>query len=158
VILRRLAHRAEEIVAGAALIVVVLAVCWGVITRYITAQPAAWAGEIAAFAFAWCVFVGAAAVAKRGGHVAIDMLTGLLPPPLQRAIGRLAQIASIGFCIAASVLAFQFSLANTDNPSAVLRMPLAFLYLAPATGFALMAVRMVQGMLGQRIEGRPWEG
>jgi TRAP-type C4-dicarboxylate transport system permease small subunit len=156
VILRRLAAQAEEVVAGSAMVVVVLAVCWGVITRYITAQPAAWAGEVAAFAFAWCVFIGAAAVAKRGGHVAIDMLTGLLPGAAQALIGLLARVASIGFCITASVLAFQFSLANTDNPSAVLRVPLAVLYMAPAIGFALMALRMGEAMLRGRTDGRPW--
>jgi TRAP-type C4-dicarboxylate transport system permease small subunit len=158
VILRRLADKAEELVAGTAMIVVVLAVCWGVITRYITAQPAAWAGEVAAFAFAWCVFIGAAAVAKRGGHVAIDMLTGLLPAAAQRAIGLLAGLVGIGFCITASVLAFRFSLANTDNPSAVLRMPLAVLYLAPAIGFALMALRMGEAMLLRRPDGQPGAG
>lgn len=146
-ILRRLAAQAEEIVAGAAMVVVVLAVCWGVITRYITAQPAAWTGEVAAIGFAWCVFVGAAAVAKRSGHVAIDMLTAALPAPVQATINAGARLASIGFCAVASALAFEFSLANIDNPSAVLRLPLALLYLAPATGFALMAVRMAERML-----------
>ncbi|WP_144186427.1 TRAP transporter small permease [Elioraea rosea] len=146
-ILRRLAAQAEEIVAGAAMVVVVLAVCWGVITRYVTAQPAAWTGEVAAIGFAWCVFVGAAAVAKRSGHVAIDMLTAALPAAVQATINAGARLASIGFCAVASVLAFEFSLANTDNPSAVLRLPLAVLYLAPATGFALMAVRMAERML-----------
>jgi TRAP-type C4-dicarboxylate transport system permease small subunit len=140
--LRRVAANAEEVVAGAALVVVVLAVCWGVITRYVTAQPAPWAGEVAAFAFAWCVFVGAAAVAKRGGHVSIDMLTAAFPAAIQRAIRLGAQALSIAFCAVASALALQFSLANLDNPSAVLRLPLAILYMAPATGFALMAVRM----------------
>ena len=146
-ILRRLAAQAEEIVAGAAMVVVVLAVCWGVITRYITAQPAAWTGEVAAIGFAWCVFVGAAAVAKRSGHVAIDMLTAALPAQVQATINAGARLASIGFCAVASALAFEFSLANIDNPSAVLRLPLAVLYLAPATGFALMAVRMAERML-----------
>ena len=39
----RVADQFEEIVACVALVVVVLAVSWGVLTRYITAQPAAWA-------------------------------------------------------------------------------------------------------------------
>jgi TRAP-type C4-dicarboxylate transport system permease small subunit len=144
--LRRVAANAEEIVAGGALVVVVLAVCWGVITRYVTAQPAAWAGEVAAFAFAWCVFIGSAAVAKRGGHVSIDMLTAAFPAPVQRAIRFGAQALSIAFCAVASALALQFSLANLDNPSAVLRLPLAVLYMAPAAGFALMALRLAEAM------------
>jgi TRAP-type C4-dicarboxylate transport system permease small subunit len=146
VILRRAAAQAEEIVASIALIIVVLAVCWGVITRYITAQPAAWAGEIAAFAFAWCVFIGAAAVVKRGGHVSIDMLVAIFPGSVRDGINLAARLASIGFCATAAWLAFDFSFANTDNPSAVLRLPLTVLYLAPAIGFALMALRTAQAM------------
>ena len=40
------------VVAAVALAAVVLAVSWGVITRYVTAQPAAWASEVATLAFA----------------------------------------------------------------------------------------------------------
>jgi TRAP-type C4-dicarboxylate transport system permease small subunit len=147
---RRLLAHIEEIVAGIALIVVVLAVCWGVVTRYITAQPAAWAGEVAAFAFAWCVFIGSAAVIKRGGHVSIDMFVAFLPARLREAINLGARLLSIGFCAIAAWLAFDFSLANADNPSAVLRLPLSILYLAPATGFALMTLRLVETLLGRR--------
>jgi TRAP-type C4-dicarboxylate transport system permease small subunit len=150
--LRVLLGQAEEIVSGAAMVIVVAAVCWGVITRYITAQPAAWAGEVAAVAFAWCVFVGAAAVAKRGGHVSIDMLTAALPKRLRAWLDLAARLLGIGFCAVSAVLAFQFSLANLDNPSAVLRMPLTVLYLAPAVGFALIAWRMVERLARER----PW--
>lgn len=141
---RRLLAQAEEIVAGSALVIVVGAVCWGVITRYLLAQPAPWAGEVAAFAFAWCVFVGAAAVAKRAGHVSIDMLVMVLPGRLRAAIMLGARLLSIAFCAVAAWLAFDFSIANADNPSAVLRLPLSVLYLAPAIGFSLMALRMAE--------------
>lgn len=144
---RRLAGQAEEIVAGAALVIVVLAVCWGVITRYVTAQPATWAGEVAAFAFAWCVFVGSAAVVKRGGHVSVDMLVMAFPQHLRAAVNFLAQLAGLAFCATAAWLAFDFALSNADNPSAVLRMPLTILYLAPAVGFLLMALRTIQAIV-----------
>ena len=53
---------------------VILSVGWGVLTRYITAQPAAWAGEIATLAFAWLVFFGAGACIKYHMHPTIDLL------------------------------------------------------------------------------------
>ena len=64
----------EEVVACIALAVVVLAVSWGVITRYIIAQPAAWASELATLAFAWLVFFGATACIKYRLHPNIDMV------------------------------------------------------------------------------------
>ena len=42
-VVRRFIDQFEEIVASGSLIVVVASVCWGVISRYITEQPAAWA-------------------------------------------------------------------------------------------------------------------
>lgn len=150
--LRVLLGQAEEIVSGAAMVIVVAAVCWGVVTRYVTAQPAAWTGEVAAVAFAWCVFVGAAAVAKRAGHVSIDMLTAALSGRVRRWLDLGARLLGIGFCAVSAVLAFRFSLANLDNPSAVLRMPLTVLYLAPAVGFTLMGWRMAERALREK----PW--
>lgn len=153
--MRRALHWIEELIAGTALVIVVLAVVWGVITRYITAQPAAWAAEVAGIAFAWCVFVGAAAGVKRGTHVSIDMLVMLFPAPVQRAVNRLAAFVALGFCAAATVMAASFAADNFDNPSAVLRLPLSVLYGALVVGFALMTWRSAQAMLGQRWED-PW--
>src|SRR5690348_16903016 len=96
---RSLARNFEEIIAGAALIVVVLSVCWGVVTRYITEQPAAWAGEIAAMAFAWLVFIGASVALKRAMHVNIDMVVLALPPAAQRVVMALADLVVVVFLI-----------------------------------------------------------
>jgi hypothetical protein len=63
-----------------------------------------------------------------------------------------ARLLGIGFCAVSAVLAFRFSLANLDNPSAVLRMPLTVLYLAPAVGFTLMGWRMAERALREK----PW--
>ena len=72
--LATLADRFEELVAAAAVVVIIASVGWGVITRYVTAQPAAWASEIATLGFAWVVFFGAAACVKYRLHPAIDVL------------------------------------------------------------------------------------
>ncbi|MFM8988419.1 MAG: TRAP transporter small permease, partial [Alphaproteobacteria bacterium] len=63
----------EEIVACAAMVLVVLATAWGVFTRYVSAQPATWTAEIAATGFCWAIFFGSAAAFRRGQHVSIDM-------------------------------------------------------------------------------------
>ena len=69
--------RFEELIASIAVVVVIAAVSWGVITRYVTAQPATWAGEVATLGFAWVVFFGAAACIKYELHPEIDLLVGL---------------------------------------------------------------------------------
>lgn len=144
----------EEIVAGAALVVVVLSVCWGVVTRYITEQPATWAGEVAAMAFAWMVFVGASAALKRGMHVYIDMLLLALPPGPRRAMTLAADAIVLAFLAIGLALATEFAIDSWDNPTSVLRMPLTTIYAAVMVGFACLLWRYA-AIVRQHFNDRP---
>jgi TRAP-type transport system small permease protein len=141
----------EELVAGAAVIVIVLSVSWGVITRYITAQPAAWASEIATLAFAWLVFFGAAACVKYGLHPAIDMLVLRFSPSAQRLCRIINHVLVLGFCAFMVWFGTRFAIDAWSNPTPVLRLPLTWLYGPVAFSFALMALRYLQV-----IAGRTW--
>ena len=134
----------EEGVAGSALVVVVLVTCWGVVTRYVTQDPATWAGEVAGIAFAWMVFLGAAACFKYGMHVAIDMLVVALPAPLRRALMALVDVLVLAFLAILFVLAVQFSIDAWTDPTSVLRLPRSVTYVSVVIGSACMAVRYVQ--------------
>jgi len=144
----------EEILAGAALVVVVLAVCWGVVTRYITAQPATWAGEVAAMAFAWMVFVGASAALKRGMHVHIDMVLLVLPRGPRRIVTLAADAVVLGFLATGLVLAVEFAIDSWDNPTSVLRLPLTTIYGAVVVGFACLLWRYL-AVLRRHIRDEP---
>lgn len=131
----------EEIISGAALLVVVASVVWGVLTRYVTQQPATWSGELAAIAFAWVVFLGAAAGVKRRLHISIDLLVAALPRAVGRALQMVIDVGLLVFMIYVVRLGIGFTDANWDNPTSVLRLPLSIVYLSVTVGFALMAIR-----------------
>ena len=78
----------DEAIAILALLVTVAAVTWGVVTRYITAQPAVWATEVSAIAFAWLTFFGASACFRHNAHPSIDMLVQRLPAGPQAILRR----------------------------------------------------------------------
>lgn len=137
----------EEIIAGVALVIVVLAVCWGVVTRYITEQPATWAGEVAGIAFAWMIFIGSSAALKRGMHVSIDMLVIVLPARARRIVAIVGDIIVLAFLTVGLYLAVEFTAEAWDNPSSVLRIPLSTIYLSVVVGFACLLLRYVQAML-----------
>ncbi len=143
---------AEEVVACAALLIVVLSVSWGVLTRYITAQPAAWSGEVAAMGFAWVVFLGAAAGFKRGLHVSIDVLTQRLPAPVERALALVVQVGILVFAAYVFWLGTGFTIRNLSNPSPVLRIPQSIIYLAVTLGFLSIALRQAW-RLGRSVLG-----
>jgi TRAP-type transport system small permease protein len=141
---KRALDQFEEIVACIALCCVILSVGWGVITRYITVQPAAWASEVATLAFAWVVFFGAAAGIKYRLHPAIDMLVVRLPKGLQTSVRWLNHALVLGFCLFMAWFGTRFAIDAWSNPSPVLRLPLTWLYGPVALCFALMALRYVQ--------------
>ncbi len=133
----------EEIVAGVSLVIVVASVVWGVLTRYVTAQPAGWTVEVSAIAFAWLTFFGAAACFRYGAHPTIDMLSRTLPPAGQTAVRWFNHILIVGFLLFLIGYGFEFTYEAWDNPSPVLRLPLSVLYGPVTLGCVLMLVRYV---------------
>jgi TRAP-type transport system small permease protein len=146
---RWLIDQFEEIIASIAVAVVVAAVSWGVITRYITAQPAAWASEVATLAFAWVVFFGAAACVKAKLHPTIDMLLVRLPLGWRRVIDGFNHVLILGFCGFMVWFGTRFAIDAWSNPSPVLRLPLTWLYGPVAFCFGLMFIRHIQVMRGR---------
>ncbi len=134
---RVLLRHPDEAIAAAALLVTVASVGWGVVTRYVTAQPAVWASEVAAIAFAWLTFFGASACFHRRAHPSIDLLVARLPARAQALVRRGVDLLVAGFLVYFAVLGVQFSVAAWDNPTAVLRVPMTVVY-APVTLATLM--------------------
>ena len=145
----------EEAIASVALVVVVLATGWGVITRYITAQPAAWAGEVSTIGFAWVVFFGAVACIKYRLHPAVDVPLSRLPAPLRVTLVWINHILLLAFFVFMSVFGTRFAIDAWSNPSPVLRTPMTVLYGPVAVCFALMFVRYVQYVLRGRTLKAP---
>ena len=141
------ADHAEEVVACVALVVVVLATSWGVVTRYVTAQPATWAGEVSTIGFAWVVFLGSVACIKHRLHPAVDVPLGRLPAPLRIGLVWFNHALLLGFFAFMAWFGTRFAIDAWSNPSPVLRAPMTVLYGPVAASFALMFVRYVQYVL-----------
>lgn len=127
----------DEAIGAAALLVTVGAVTWGVITRYITAQPAVWASEVAGIAFAWLTFFGASACFRHRAHPSIDMLVTRLPVGPQRAVRLAVDLLVAVFLGYFAWIGLHFSVSAWDNPTAVLRLPMTVVY-GPITVATLM--------------------
>lgn len=142
----------EEFVAGIALVIIIASTCWGVLTRYVTEQPAAWSGEVAAIAFAWLIFVGTAAGFKYGMHVTIDMLVARLPDGLRRGLMALADVVVLVFLTVLLILAVEFSIEAWGDPTSVLRLPRTVTYASVVVGALCMLLRY------GRTAWRRWKG
>ncbi len=69
--------------AGAAIFLMSLIIPWGVFTRYVLGTGSQWPEPIAILLMMIFTFIGAATAYRAGGHIAVTMLTDLLPAPLR---------------------------------------------------------------------------
>ena len=136
-LLRQALRYPDEAIGAGALLVTVGSVGWGVVTRYVTAQPAVWASEVAAIAFAWLTFFGASACFRHNAHPSIDMLVGRVPAGPQRVVRLAVDLLVAAFLAYFCWLGLEFSIAAWDNPTAVLRLPMTVVY-GPITLASLM--------------------
>jgi TRAP-type C4-dicarboxylate transport system permease small subunit len=72
---------------GIALVVAMAAIVnLQVAARYLFNKPFIWPEEVSRLILIWIAFVGAAALIRRGGDIAVDTFIDLLPPPGRSAI------------------------------------------------------------------------
>ena len=71
--------------AGAAITLMCLIVPWGVFTRYVLGTGSRWPEPVAILLMMVFTFIGAAAAYRANAHIAVTMLTDVLPRPRQRA-------------------------------------------------------------------------
>jgi len=137
----------EDTIAGVAFVVVVASVLWGVLTRYLFAQPAAWSYEVATIGFAWLVFFGAAACVRYRAHADIDVLVALFSPAWQRVV------AVFNFWLLAlffAALSVFFAIHTVDAHKSVtiaLNLPRSLIYVPLCLATVMMLVRHVDAWL-----------
>ena len=85
------------IFGGLALVGACLVLSYSVFVRYWLKEPTDWQDEMAVFLIVGATFFSAAAVQARRGHVAIEALSGLLSPRINRARLLMADLVSIVF-------------------------------------------------------------
>lgn len=134
----------EDVIAGLCMVIVVGAVLWGVVTRYVFPQPAAWSYEVATIGFAWLTFFGAAAGVRYRLHSDIDVFVALFPAPWQHAV-TIFNLWMLAFFFAALAIFFAFHTVDAHKSTTIaLNMPRSFIYAPLALASAIMLLRHVQ--------------
>ena len=153
-LLRLLDAPIEEALASVTLVVVVCSVLWGVLTRYLFPQPAAWSYEVATIGFAWLVFFGGAACVRYRAHADIDVLVGTFSPAGQRAV------ALFNFWLLAiffAALCVFFALHTLDAHKSLtiaLSLPRSVIYVPLFVACLLMLVRHIEAWMRVRDSTR----
>lgn len=133
----------ELTLAAIALLVVVVSVSFGVISRYVTQTSATWATELASLSFTWTVFLGAAAAFRRDMHVSVDLIIRLLPARWSTAVTWAMDLLLLVFLPYALYLAISIAIDAAGRPSPVLRISFLYVYGAVVLCFASIFVHHV---------------
>jgi TRAP-type C4-dicarboxylate transport system permease small subunit len=127
--------------------VLVVDVLWQVASRYILSSPSSFTDELAGFLLIWVGVLGAAYVAGRKEHLAIDILIQRSSPARQRML--LYIIYSLIFLFALSVMVtggvvLMYTRFALQVKSAALELPLGYVYsVLPVSGLIIMYYEVV---------------
>lgn len=127
--------------------VLVIDVLWQVTSRYLLSSPSSFTDELAGYLLIWVGVLGAAYVAGRQEHLAIDILIQRSPPARQRRL--LYFIRSLIFLFALFVMVIggivlMYTRFLLDVKSAALQLPLGYVYIVlPLSGLIIMFYEVV---------------
>ena len=141
---RRHLESPEQVAMNVAFAALLVAICWGVLSRHVVATPSAWVEEVASLAYCWLIFVGSAEAHRRAQHVGVDVLTALLPPRAQRALAAAIEVFVVGHSLYVAWLATLQAIASHGSATSMLRVPLSAGFAGVATGFLLIGMRGAQ--------------
>ena len=82
-------------------------------------------------------------------HPSIDLLVKRFPRPLRALVAGMNHLLMLSFCGFIVWFGTRFAIDAWESPSAVLRLPLTWLYGPVAFCFALMIVRYLQVLAGK---------
>jgi TRAP-type C4-dicarboxylate transport system permease small subunit len=135
-------NRVLEVFLVFLMVVLVTDVLWQVFSRYLLSSPSSFTDELAGFLLIWVGVLGAAYVAGRKEHLAIDILVQRSPPARQRLL--LYIIHSLIFLFALSVMVtggvvLMYTRFVLQVKSAALQLPLGYVYIVlPISGLIIM--------------------
>ena len=94
---RKIIDRSVENILVFILSAMVVNVIWQVFTRFFTASPSSFTDELARYLMIWLGLLGAAYVAGKNEHVAIDVLAKKASAKGQQLIAQLIRLSVLGF-------------------------------------------------------------
>jgi C4-dicarboxylate transporter, DctQ subunit len=105
-----------------------------------------WAQELCIYMFVWMAKFGAAYGVRTGIHVGVDVMINHLPPRGRFASVMIGLLSGAFFTAVVGTMGtrFVYTLAQTDQTSPDLEMPMWIVYLAIPLGSYLMSFRFLQ--------------
>lgn len=134
-------NRILEISLIALMSILVIDVLWQVFSRYVLSSPSSFTDELAGYLLIWVSLLGAAYVAGRQEHLAIDLLLQRSKPKRQYILKIIIQAVILGFALSVMVVGgswLVYTRFYLDVKSAAIQLPLGYVYIVlPLSGLLI---------------------
>lgn len=118
-----------SVLCTAIMAIMVIAVCWQVITRFILNSPSTVTEEALRYLLVWTTMVGAAYAYGRRKHLSINLFMKKLSPKAQTVLDIFVQGVVIAFCIIVMIMGgTRLCTTAADQSSAALGIPMPYIY------------------------------
>ena len=118
--------------------IMVVAVCWQVITRYVLNNPSTVTEEALRYLLVWTTMVGAAYAYGKRKHLSINILLKKVSAPVQKIVDIGVQCLVIVFCIVVMIMGgLRLCATAADQSSAALGIPMPYIYSCLLVGAVL---------------------
>ncbi|MCA1746240.1 MAG: TRAP transporter small permease [Bacteroidales bacterium] len=125
-------NRTLEIVLIVIACVLVIDVLWQVFSRYVLNSPSSFTDELAGYLLIWVSLLGAAYVAGKKEHLAIDLLLQKSSPARQKVLNIIIHSVILGFSATVLVIGgawLVYTRFYLGVKSAALQVPLGYVYI-----------------------------
>lgn len=123
-----------------------------IFARYVLNHSLFWSEELARYLFIYLVFLGAAIVLRREGHIQVSFFVEKLPPGPRRVVAVLGDILLLAFVGIVLIQSVRLAIMVWTVPTAALLIPWTFVYLGILLGMAAMVLVML-GALWRHLTG-----
>lgn len=124
-------------------------------SRYVLNDSIAWTEEIARYLLMATAFLGAALAARKGTHIALEIVPNMLPRGVRRWVRLALGVATIIFFSIAAYLCANIAEAMMYQPMVVIDVPLGWVYWAVFAGMVMTVIRLALATWHRFREGEP---
>jgi TRAP-type C4-dicarboxylate transport system permease small subunit len=135
-------------IAGVAILIMSFIIPWGVFARYVLGSGSQWPEPIAILLMLVFTFIGAAASYRAGSHIAVTLLTDVLPAFLRRSAGLISNLLMVVICLFVIVYGARLCAGTWGQSVSELPwMPVGFSYLPLPVGGVLTLIFVIERLV-----------
>lgn len=141
--------RAEELLAIALVVVLLVVVNLQIFARYLFNHPFIWPEEVSRLVLVWMTFLGAAALTRRGADLAVDTFIEMMPPGIRRITLIVRDLVLVAVFSLVAVQGYEFARAVNNMPLVATGWPTAMLAWPVIAGASLTVFHCVLRLIEQ---------